>query len=148
MRGKSNPNYRHLAGTICVSCGARFVSYNKDRRYCGWDCYKAARLSPSAGRSGIDSNQAEIVSALRSVGVAVVIATRIGRGFPDLICAHAGVTKLLEVKNPTNRYGRSGFTKSQQEWAATWPGEIHIVRSIEDAFSAMGVPGCVKDAMR
>lgn len=77
-----------------------------------------------------DSNQTEIVKALRRVGVSVEV---IGKPVDLLIC-HRGETALMEVKNPD---GRDELTKDQVEFIARWPGKLHIVRSIGDALTAV-----------
>ena len=74
----------------------------------------------------VDSNQAEIVAALKRIGVAVEI---IGKPVDLLIC-HLGETALMEIKNPD---GRDQLTKDQVEFIARWPGRVHITHSAEEA---------------
>ena len=78
----------------------------------------------------IDSNQPEIVAALRRVGVYVEV---IGKPLDLLIC-HRGETSLMEVKNIE---GRDRLTKDQIEFIARWPGKVHVVRSPEQAIEAL-----------
>lgn len=77
-----------------------------------------------------DTNQPDIIKALRRVGVSVEF---IGKPV-DLLVHHRGVTALMEVKNPD---GRDQLTKDQVEFIARWPGQIHIVRSVEEAVTAV-----------
>jgi len=79
-----------------------------------------------------DDSQKPIVDALRAAGIAVYVI-----GLPlDLLCAvrdPRGSWRhvLLEVKDVDGR-----FTKQQAEFMAEWPGEIHVVRSPEEALKA------------
>jgi hypothetical protein len=74
----------------------------------------------------VDANQAEIVDALRRIGVAVEV---IGKPVDLLIC-HRATTALMEVKN---RDGGDRLTKDQVEFIARWPGVVHVVRSVDEA---------------
>ena len=72
----------------------------------------------------VDINQAEIVDALRRVGVSVEIIK-----LPlDLLICCRGETALVEVKTE-----EGNFTKVQAEFLARWPGKVYVVRSPEDA---------------
>ena len=77
----------------------------------------------------VDANQAEVVEALRSCGVAVEII-----GFPvDLLCCdQRGVVHLVEIKTEEGK-----LTKQQVEFIATWPGTVHIVRGPQEALKAV-----------
>ncbi len=75
-----------------------------------------------------DDNQAEIVKALRSIGVQVYYIKK-----PlDLLCAYRGRNVLIEVKDQDGR-----LTKDQVEFIAQWPGELHICQTPEQAIKAM-----------
>ncbi len=64
----------------------------------------------------VDTNQAEIVDALRKQE-----------------------TSFVECKSirPTSEGGSNGLTKAQTEFIARWPGKIHVVRSKEEAITAI-----------
>jgi len=82
-----------------------------------------------------DSNQAEIVDALRSVGCRVDI---IGRPF-DLLVARDGALCLMEVKNPE---GKDKLSKKQIEDIDDFAYrgvEVTVVRSVDEAFAAIDV---------
>lgn len=84
----------------------------------------------------IDANQPEIVRAFESLGVSVLDCSQVGCGFPDLIVGALGVTRLVEVKNPENHYGRRGLNKRQQLFADGWRGDVvHIVRTVDDVIA-------------
>ena len=82
-----------------------------------------------------DGNQAEIVKALRAVGCSVVITTACGSGFPDLVVGHKGLTYLMEVKTPTGE-----LLPNQVAFASAWKGHYTVVRSVQEALSAVGLP--------
>ena len=56
----------------------------------------------SARAARVDSNQAQIVRALRDVGIHVFVTSGVGDGFPDLVAVRRdGRVILLEVKTET-----------------------------------------------
>lgn len=46
----------------------------------------------------IDSNQEQIVSALRAAGATVQSLAAIGKGCPDILCAFRNAMYLMEIK--------------------------------------------------
>jgi Holliday junction resolvase len=82
----------------------------------------------------IDLNHGEVVDALRKVGVSVVSLASVGNGIPDLLAAKNDKVWLIEVKGPKGK-----LTPAQVEFMATWPGVVHIVRSVDDALRLVGV---------
>lgn len=88
-----------------------------------------------------DANQREIVAALRAVGVWVWDTHELGFGFPDLVTWRedsegGGTYRLIEVKTPTGR-----LTDWEKAFIAGCPGEVHIVRTVDDALRAHGMEG-------
>lgn len=79
-------------------------------------------------RGRVDTNQAEIVEALRSVGWRVQSTADIGRGFPDLVIARGYDVRLVEVKQPKGR-----LTADQVKFIIRdgWP--VIVLRSVDDA---------------
>lgn len=75
-----------------------------------------------------DRNHGEIRDALRAMGIRVYDASRVGGGFPDLVCSFGGFTMLVEVK-----HGRNGFTADQEGFAGDWQGALFIVRDLDGA---------------
>jgi len=73
-----------------------------------------------------DDNEPEIVKALKKVGCKVC---KIGRPV-DLLVGFRSHNFLLEVKNPK---GRNTLEDSQKEFIATWPGQVRVVRSPDEA---------------
>jgi hypothetical protein len=75
----------------------------------------------------VDGNQAEIVEALEKFGWTVISLARLGGGVPDLLCAKAWRTVLVEVKTDKGRLG-----SLQDSFRIAWPGELWVVRSVAD----------------
>ncbi len=82
----------------------------------------------------VDANQAEIVAALRAVGVSVQSLATIGKGCPDLLAARGADTWVIEVKGPKGK-----LTPDQIEFLKNWRGVVHIVRTVDEALSIVGV---------
>lgn len=76
----------------------------------------------------VDRNHGEIRDALRQIGIVVYDSSRVGGGFPDLVCSFGGFTMLVEVKD-----GKNGFTADQESFAGDWKGELSIVRDLDGA---------------
>ena len=85
--------------------------------------------------SKIDSNQVEIVQALRQCGYWVEILAAVGHGWPDLFVVSKADTSrvmLLEVK------GRAGrMTDDEKIFFSMYPGRVRVVRSPEEAIETM-----------
>jgi len=76
----------------------------------------------------VDNNQADIIDALRRIGVQVEVI-----GLPlDLLICHRGETALMECKTAEGR-----LTKGQAEFLERWPGKVHIVHSPREALEAV-----------
>ena len=83
-----------------------------------------------------DANQSAIIAVLREVGATVVDLSAVGKGVPDLLVGHRGVTYLLEVKNVK---GKNKTTPDQDIFYAWWRGgPVHIVRTADEALAAIG----------
>jgi len=80
----------------------------------------------------IDANQNELVQALRKIGAKVLFLHTLGHDNPDVLVGFRRRNVLLEIKRPGK-----GATKGQAEFAETWPGETHVVHSIDEAVSAV-----------
>jgi hypothetical protein len=86
----------------------------------------------------VDSNQAEIVDALKRAGCTVQPLTAVGSGCPDLLVSRAGVNYLLELK------ADSELAKSQIDWINAWNAKVHVVRNIDEALRAVGLSKSLK----
>lgn len=76
-----------------------------------------------------DNNAAKLDERARAHGVSIWKAER-----PfDRIWGLAGVTLLVEYKNPETSYGKAGLNPVQADIARNWRGgKIHVLESVED----------------
>lgn len=77
----------------------------------------------------VDANQEQIATALRQIGFCVLSLHRMGSGVPDLLISKAGLSALVEVKNPK---GLNRHTEDQVEFAKMWTGKIFTARDLDD----------------
>lgn len=82
----------------------------------------------------VDANQEQIVSALRAAGASVTVIK-----LPvDLLVGYAGITSLVEVKNPQSQYGKKGLNSNQSDFLAGWNGgPVVMVDSPESALQML-----------
>jgi len=82
-------------------------------------------------RAARDLNETEIVDGLRGIpGVRVYLIDR-----PcDAIVGFQGSVYLMEFKSRTGR-----LTASQVAFHAEWYGMVHVVRTLEDALTVLGI---------
>lgn len=90
-------------------------------------------------RGRTDSNQQEIVYALRQAGCSVLVLSGVGHGCPDLLVGRAGVNYLLEVKDGTAPPSKQRLTKDEFDFLASWRGYSIVVSSVESALAAVGI---------
>lgn len=81
----------------------------------------------------IDSNQNQIISALRDAGASITSLASVGMGFPDLAVGYGGLNFFLEVKGEKGQ-----LTPFQKAFFDMWKGSIHVVRTPEEALHAIG----------
>lgn len=79
-----------------------------------------------------DSNQQEIVDALRSIGCSVTSLHRVGQGVPDLLCGIRGANLLFEVKN-----GNGRLTPDEAAFLDEWRGQAHVIRNVDEALAVI-----------
>lgn len=82
----------------------------------------------------IDENHNEIVEALRLAGCSVLSLAAIGKGVPDILVGRLGEQYLLEIKTAKGK-----LTPDQIIFIDKWRGEVHVVRTPEEALIAVGV---------
>ncbi len=87
----------------------------------------------------VDANQAEIVSALRSVGATVTPTHAAGQGFPDLVVGFRGVNLLIEVKDGAKPPSERKLTPAQKEWHATWTGQKAVCKDVAESLAVLGI---------
>lgn len=76
----------------------------------------------------VDSNQKEIVNALRDAGYSVQHLHSVGSGCPDILVGINGINFLIEIKE-----GDGKLTPAQIVWHSTWKGQVDIAKNKEEA---------------
>lgn len=76
----------------------------------------------------LDANHAAIRAELERAG-----ATVVPDGPVDLVVGFRGANYLLEVKTATGK-----LRVKQEAFVRRWRGQVHIVRTVEDALAAIG----------
>lgn len=86
----------------------------------------------------IDSNQNEIVAALRAAGASVEPKlSRLGEGIPDLLVGIRGVTTVFEIKDGKKLACRKKLNADEQKWHDEWRGSRFVIESVEQALVAL-----------
>ncbi len=83
-----------------------------------------------------DLNHADLSEAASKLGWYVVDTSQFAQyhaGWPDAVWAKAGRTVLVEYK-----VGAARLTDDEALFAAAWPGEYEIVRSVDDVVKVTG----------
>ncbi len=79
-----------------------------------------------------DANQAEIVKAFRKAGASVKIVSQV-RGFVDLVVGLAGVTELVEVKDPDKPKSARKLTEPEQKFWDEHQGKSPVlIETVDD----------------
>lgn len=100
-----------------------------------------------------DTNQAEIIAALRAAGcsVSIIAGANGNTGVPDLLVGRTFLDGsrpqfdpcrnfLLEVKRPKAKGQRAGeLSATQERWQASWRGQVAVVRTVAEALAAVGL---------
>lgn len=81
----------------------------------------------------VDTNQTEIVAALRKVGASVLDFHELGKGAPDILVGFRGNNFLFEIKGK-----RGKLNDLQLGWHSRWRGQVCVVRTIDEALEAIG----------
>lgn len=76
----------------------------------------------------VDSNQKDIVTALRDAGYSVQHLHSVGSGCPDILVGINGINILIEIKE-----GDGKLTAAQIVWHSSWKGQVAIARDKEEA---------------
>lgn len=89
----------------------------------------------------VDSNQAEIVDALRKAGCSVALLHQLGSGVPDLLVGCKGkdgpINLLMEVKDGNKSPWERRLTADELEWHEGWRGQVQVVESAEHALAVV-----------
>jgi Holliday junction resolvase len=88
----------------------------------------------------VDSNQDQVVEALRAAGATVQSLAAVGQGVPDLLVGFQGQTLLIEVKNGRKPPSQRQLTEDQLKWHGAWRGgPVAIVDGPDAALRMLGV---------
>ncbi len=82
----------------------------------------------------VDANDGEITKALEGVGADVLSLTSLGDGAPDKLVHFRGILYLAELKTRTGK-----LTPAQVKFINRWRGQVHVLRSVDDALRMIGV---------
>lgn len=88
-------------------------------------------------RAKVDANQQEIVKQFRDLGCSVHPLHMVGKGFPDIIIAKAGVNVLVEIKDGDKPPSARKLTTDEQVFHESWQGQIAIVENFTDVLEVM-----------
>jgi hypothetical protein len=87
-----------------------------------------------------DSNQPEIVDALRAAGAEVQHLHAVGNGCPDLLVAYHGRWYVLEVKDGARPPSHRRLTPREYDWHVRFTpcAPVYVVLSAEQALRVIG----------
>ena len=83
----------------------------------------------------VDLNQSEIIAALRRLQIGVIDLHRVGHGCPDFAAGIHGINYFMECKAP----GVNFLTPDEFRFHSTWPGQVAVVHSVDEALKVMGL---------
>lgn len=88
----------------------------------------------------VDSNQSNIIKALRDVGAKVQPIHIIGKGCPDLLVAYRDQWHVLELKDGDKIPSKQVLTDDEERWHDEFGKQapVHICNSIESALKVIG----------
>lgn len=93
-----------------------------------------------------DGNRSEIVDALREAGAVAIDMRPPVAGHPEVLVGYIGQLVLLELKTE-----RGTLSEEQRAAHRLWARAgivVHVVRTIRDAYEAVGIAGPVSDDRR
>lgn len=82
-----------------------------------------------------DSNQLEIVTALRKKGASVLLLHQVGKGCPDVLVGWNNSNFLIEIKNNSQPPSKRKLTPDEQDFFDTWQGQAAVVDSVESVIA-------------
>ena len=89
----------------------------------------------------VDSNQKEIVEALRKAGASVLIVSMLKNCF-DILVGFKGVNFIMEIKDGSKPPSQRKLTEGEAKFKESWRGgPYYIVYSIEEALKIISIDG-------
>ena len=87
----------------------------------------------------IDSNQNEIVEALRRCGASVLITSQLKNCF-DILVGYNGINYIVEIKDGNKPPSQRRLTKGEIQFRDNWKGgKYYVIESIEDALKMINI---------
>lgn len=88
----------------------------------------------------IDSNQPDIIKALRQVGARVQPIHTVGKGCPDLLVAYRDRWHVLELKDGAKVPSKQTLTEDEERWHDEFGQQapVHVCNSVESALKVIG----------
>lgn len=83
-------------------------------------------------RAKVDTNQKQIVTALRKCGYSVLHLHALGKGAPDILVGVAGKNYLFEIKDGTRIPSEQKLTPDEKRFHSEWSGHVCIVNSLDE----------------
>jgi hypothetical protein len=88
----------------------------------------------------IDSNQNEIVEALRKIpNLTVAITSAVGKGYPDLNIGYKGKNYLIEIKDGNKPKSQQKLTPDEEKWHRNWNGQVATCSSIDEILELLTI---------
>jgi triacylglycerol esterase/lipase EstA (alpha/beta hydrolase family) len=83
----------------------------------------------------IDTNQNEIVEALRNAGASVLITSQLKNCF-DILVGYNGVNHIMEIKDGSLSDSKRKLTNGEQKFKYGWKGgKYNVVTNVEEALN-------------
>lgn len=85
----------------------------------------------------VDSNQPQIVAALRRIGASILHLHQLKNCF-DLLVGYRGRTFLLEIKDPAQPPSKRQLTEGEAAFRDAWRGSpYHVVHTPDEAIAIL-----------
>lgn len=75
-----------------------------------------------------DSNEREIIDALKRIGAEVIELS--AKGVPDILVGFRGKNYLFEIKSDKGK-----LTPDQVKFHQIWTGQVEIIRTVDEALT-------------
>lgn len=87
-----------------------------------------------------DANQSAILKhANRIPGCKAIDLGAVGEGCPDALIGYRGRNWLCEIKRDDCAPSDSKLSPGQVEWHKDWPGQVAVIRKVEDLWRLLGI---------
>jgi hypothetical protein len=88
----------------------------------------------------VDSNQTQIVAALRQIpGVSVAVTSSLGEGYPDLNIGWKGMNYLIELKDGSKPPSERKLTGEEEKFKDKWKGQYAVCKNLEEILLIIGI---------